>query len=336
MANPFLLPRPAIISFSGGRTSGFMLHEVIKAYGGQLPKNIKVIYCNTGKENVETLTFVNRCEREWDCPITWLEYDSSVPSNFRKVNYETAARNGEPFEDFIQSRHIIPNATKRVCTEALKILPKNRYVKSLGWVQFHKDGNKRILDKGYANAVGLRYDEPRRVRNFKLSAAANPRHIEKEGLFGPVKVKSAKHKTKPPFGEIPLIPIAEAKITKPMILDFWKANRGGLEYEEWEKIPKAERPGFDLELHPDRDETNCDLCFLKGPNRLAKLIRMHPEQAEWWIRMEEDAAKYKDKFNQFNMNVTYKEMEAAALQPGRIPLFMTDQYAPECELTCTD
>ena len=48
--NPYKIPRPALISFSGGRTSGFMLHNIIQAYGGKLPDDIHVVFANTGKE----------------------------------------------------------------------------------------------------------------------------------------------------------------------------------------------------------------------------------------------------------------------------------------------
>jgi hypothetical protein len=34
--NPYLIEAPALISFSGGRTSGYMLKQIIEAYGGIL------------------------------------------------------------------------------------------------------------------------------------------------------------------------------------------------------------------------------------------------------------------------------------------------------------
>jgi len=38
--NPYLIEAPALISFSGGRTSACMLKQIIDAYGGQLPADI--------------------------------------------------------------------------------------------------------------------------------------------------------------------------------------------------------------------------------------------------------------------------------------------------------
>ena len=55
----YKIPTPACISFSGGRTSGFMLKQILNTYGGELPDDIKVCFANTGKEMPETLDFVH-------------------------------------------------------------------------------------------------------------------------------------------------------------------------------------------------------------------------------------------------------------------------------------
>jgi len=73
MINPYKIEGPALISFSGGRTSGFMLHNIIQAHGGKLPDDIHVVFANTGKEAPETLDFVNDIAKKWDINIHWLE-----------------------------------------------------------------------------------------------------------------------------------------------------------------------------------------------------------------------------------------------------------------------
>ena len=40
----YKIPTPACISFSGGRTSAFMLKQIINAYGGELPDDIIVCF----------------------------------------------------------------------------------------------------------------------------------------------------------------------------------------------------------------------------------------------------------------------------------------------------
>ena len=66
----------AVISFSGGRTSGFMLKQILD-YNKGLPDNVKVCFANTGREMPETLQFVNDCSVYWGVQVTWLEYDLS-------------------------------------------------------------------------------------------------------------------------------------------------------------------------------------------------------------------------------------------------------------------
>ena len=72
LRNPYRVPRPAVISFSGGRTSAFMLRHIVDAYGGRLPRGIHVVFANTGMERPETLEFVDVCGRAWGVDIVWV------------------------------------------------------------------------------------------------------------------------------------------------------------------------------------------------------------------------------------------------------------------------
>jgi 3'-phosphoadenosine 5'-phosphosulfate sulfotransferase (PAPS reductase)/FAD synthetase len=146
--DPFKITGPACISFSGGRTSGYMLWRILQAHGGTLPEDVRVVFANTGKEMPETLDFVQRCSDEWRVPIVWLEHGRGV------VSFETASRNGEPFAALITKRKYLPNPVARFCTSALKIEPIAAYMKSCGWRDFD-------------TAVGLRADEPARVARIR-------------------------------------------------------------------------------------------------------------------------------------------------------------------------
>ena len=95
--NPYLIKGPAIVSFSGGRTSGYMLRHVLDAHGGRLPEDVHVLFANTGKERPETLDFVEECATRWDVPIRWVEYanrqseDGKTRHSWREVAYVTCA-----------------------------------------------------------------------------------------------------------------------------------------------------------------------------------------------------------------------------------------------------
>ena len=64
-ADPFILPPHSVVSFSGGRTSAYMLWRVLQANGGKLPPGVVVVFCNTGLEHELTYQFVKECGERW-------------------------------------------------------------------------------------------------------------------------------------------------------------------------------------------------------------------------------------------------------------------------------
>jgi 3'-phosphoadenosine 5'-phosphosulfate sulfotransferase (PAPS reductase)/FAD synthetase len=162
MNDPFKIDGPTCISFSGGRTSAYMLWRVLQAHGMTLPSDAIVCFANTGKEDEATLRFVRDCGAHWGAPIAWLEYQADEP-RFSVVDFDTASRNGEPFSALIRKRSYLPNPIARFCTGELKVLTIERYLKSLGIEEFE-------------TMVGIRADEPRRVakmRDSKLTPLVN-------------------------------------------------------------------------------------------------------------------------------------------------------------------
>ena len=130
------------INFSGGRTSAYMTKRLID--GGD---DYLVTFQNTGKELPQTLDFIHECDQRWGLNVVWLEY--RYGNNFEVVNYETASRNGRPFEELIAYNKCLPNTFMRFCTKEMKINTLKRYCKSIGITEWN-------------HFVGIRYDEPRR------------------------------------------------------------------------------------------------------------------------------------------------------------------------------
>jgi len=164
MKDPFFIDSPTCISFSGGRTSAYMLWRVLQSNGG-LPDDAVVCFANTGKEDEATLRFVRDCGKHWSVPIVWVEYRNDE-RGYAVVDFETASRNGEPFEAIIRKRNYLPNPVTRFCTVELKIRAMHKHLKSLGW----KDGD------GWDQFVGIRADEERRVS--KIRARPSPETVK--------------------------------------------------------------------------------------------------------------------------------------------------------------
>jgi hypothetical protein len=182
MNNPFLVPGPAALSFSGGRTSAYMLRRVLDAYDGVLPADVVPIFANTGKEREETLRFIHECETRWNVKVRWIEWRSDRPG-FEEVGYNSASRDGEPFAALIAKKKITPNWQMRFCTQYLKVQAMTDFIASLGWAP------------GYREIIGLRHDEGHRI--FKM--------LERNEKFGRVCVA----------------PLAKAKVIERNVLDFW-------------------------------------------------------------------------------------------------------------------
>lgn len=152
MKNPYKIEPPFYVSFSGGRTSGYMLRMILDAWGGAMPEGGHVLFANTGKEHSATLDFVHEIETRW-CPITWIEYRSDAP-HWAAVNYQTADRTGIHFANMIRKKQRLPSPPQRFCTSELKVKPMESFMRSLGLEDF-------------VCIMGIRADEPRRVARIR-------------------------------------------------------------------------------------------------------------------------------------------------------------------------
>lgn len=191
MTDPFLISGPAVISFSGGRTSAYMLWRILQAHGGTLPEDVVVAFANTGREMPATLDFVRDCGAAWNVPIRWLEYRREDGQHtFAEVSHNSASRDGEPFEALVQSRGFLPNPVARFCTAELKVRTIFRWT-STRWpdVPF------------WTQVVGLRADEPGRVERI-----LDPERQKKSG-------RESRHV---------LCPLAPAGIEQQDVFAFWR------------------------------------------------------------------------------------------------------------------
>lgn len=314
--NPFLITGPAIISFSGGRTSALMLYLILLAHGGRLPADVYVVFANTGKEREETLRFVHEVEVRWGVRIYWVEWRATsrraartaslaawIEANdperrivndegFEVVGYNSASRNGEPFAALIAMKQRLPNWTERWCTEFLKVGVLAAFAQSVGF----EEG-------AYQEIIGLRDDETHRIL----------RSYENANFRWDRKTKKQVRRERPRLVKFPL---ALAKITKAIVLAFWLGPTGRLEAG---CLPQ----GFDLGLQPH--EGNCDLCFLKGKTLRKRLIRDVPGIAIWWNLQEVARGQWFDKRD---------TVRALIDQVRATPEFLEDEDDDEADAEC--
>lgn len=196
LIHPYRIAGPALISFSGGRTSAYMLRHILDAHGGALPADIVVAFSNTGKEREETLRFVHDCSTYWKAKVRWLEWCDS-DAGFDEVGFNSASRNGEPFAGLIAKKSYLPNAVTRFCTQELKIRVMKKFARSLGWDY-------------WTNVIGLRYDEGMRVMR---ALEANDSRKERWTNY---------------------MPLSTAKVTKRDVMAFWQEQSFDLQLRPYE------------------------------------------------------------------------------------------------------
>lgn len=171
MSDPFFVTGPALISFSGGRTSAYMLWRILQAHGGTLPDDIHVAFANTGKEREETLRFVHECASRWGVRVRWLEFVTDLKSvgaagRFEEVGYNSASRNGQPLDRLIARKQaLFSTVTGRWCTERCKVGVLHDFMEAQGFAR-----------GSYTEVIGFRADEgdrvyelPRKPRNIDLN-----------------------------------------------------------------------------------------------------------------------------------------------------------------------
>ena len=189
-ANPYLIadasPWFHVVNVSGGRSSAFLLHQVLQAHGGELPPRCEAVFANTGKERPETLAFVHELGERWGVNIVWVEFDHDPAGAkgrkylARVVDFATASRNGEPYDALLRVGWL-PSMNLRTCTAELKIRTIDRYL----WRQHG------LTVRQTRKLIGFRFDEPRRWRPAVYDAC--------ETVF----------------------PMVEAGVTKQDVADFW-------------------------------------------------------------------------------------------------------------------
>lgn len=169
--SPYTLPDGHVqVAFSGGRTSGMMLHHILEANGG-LPDRAEVIFTNTGRERPETLDFVAEVSTRWQVPVTWIEYRLCEPG-YGVVGRQGAAEDGEPFAALIRKLGFVPTLRGHggvmVCSTRLKTRPAVKYLRDKGW-------------RRWTLALGIRADEAHRSSSPGREFWANWRPLVNAG-----------------------------------------------------------------------------------------------------------------------------------------------------------
>ena len=141
---------PHIVKFSGGRSSGMMLLQLLENNLIKPERGDVVIFNNTSAEHPDTYVFVRKMkhlvEKEFHVPFFLVEYQtfedaSAYGSWVRKPTYRLVNDQpwsidnpdgyrfrGEVFEELISANGYVPSMLSRICTLHMKIFVTNAFL----------------------------------------------------------------------------------------------------------------------------------------------------------------------------------------------------------------
>ena len=163
--------KPHVVKFSGGRSSGMMLMELLKKKALNPERGDVIIFNNTSAEHPATYEFSRKmkslAEQKYNIPFFWVEYQTYEDSSrhgwrrnpaYRLVNenpYSDSNKNGycdkgEVYEEMVSLNGFLPNMLTRSCTLSLKIFITNSFLTD--WLA-QKSGIERLGHYGDAARI---------------------------------------------------------------------------------------------------------------------------------------------------------------------------------------
>ena len=227
-----------VVHFSGGRTSGFMVwlfEQRRKAEG----IDVKYIFCDTGAEHPKTYEFIREIVKRWKINLTCLRadviMDKGVGVTYKVIGLGECKQDLIPFHD-ICKKYGTPNINVPLCSQRLKSIPAIKYC------------NDKYGKKNYLEWLGMRIDEPKRIKNTE----------DQLDMFQKRKKLPERLQRIRYLAEI-------SDFTKEDVIDWWGDQN------------------FDLEI--DEHLGNCVFCYKKSTKKVALATKDEPEMAKKFIEM---------------------------------------------------
>ena len=142
-----------VVSFSGGRTSAFMSACMRDRFGDE----VDFIFMDTGAEHPKTYDFIRKCDEHFGLNLVCLRGDFDQPlgqaHGYTVVTSEEIGPDNVPFTDMMK-KYGTPTVNGAWCTSRMK-------------QEIHDKYCDQVYGKGgYGTWIGIRADEPRRLRRL--------------------------------------------------------------------------------------------------------------------------------------------------------------------------
>jgi hypothetical protein len=147
-----------IVSFSGGRTSAYMVHLIERMRKEGTIDNVHYVFLDTGAEHPKTYEFIRNCVKHFGIDLTCLRAlvnpEKGIGVTYKIVGLDDCKPDLQPWKDFT-AKYGTPYVSGAFCTSRMKTDPFDKWCNNT----FGKDN--------YTTWLGMRIDEPRRIRDRK-------------------------------------------------------------------------------------------------------------------------------------------------------------------------
>lgn len=159
-----------VVSFSGGRTSAYMVHLMLK-----MDPDAHYIFMDTGAEHPATYEFVRNLVRHWNLNLTCLRVipnpEMRKASTYEVLTVDQIGPDLEPWKRMLQ-KYGHPYVGGAFCTDRMKTTPFTKYCE------------KHFGKGNYMTWLGIRTDEPKRLRPREgFAYLANISDFEKQDVL---------------------------------------------------------------------------------------------------------------------------------------------------------
>ncbi len=280
-----------VVSFSGGRTSAYLVHlmEEKRKNDGW---NVKYIFMDTGAEHPETYTFIRNVVNHFGIKLVCLrckiDMRSGHGTTYRQVSLDDIKPDLQPWKDMM-SKYGTPYFGGAFCSRTMKTDAYKAYCKD------------NFGAGNYISWLGIRYDEP--VRLWGEDAAKTLRKYGVEDLTGfylecrDLAEKSGdlsgliSQKISSMFGDT--VKSHVELITKRITANIKEKTHYMAEISEFEKQDVLDwwgKQSFDLGIPEHLG--NCMFCIKKGLNKVALAAKDEPLfKSEFLSAITDDSVK---------------------------------------------
>ncbi len=163
-----------VISLSGGRSSGVLVHEMEKK---RKIENIivKYIFMDTGAEHPKTYEFIRKIVEHYGIDLICIRAkthpEHGVGNTYEVVSIDDIGCDLKPWRDHVK-KYGLPSIKAPQCTDRMKVIPYEKYC------------NDHFGKGNYMTWLGIRADEPKRLKPRKgVSYLANISDFDKQDVL---------------------------------------------------------------------------------------------------------------------------------------------------------